>query len=329
MADPVSWLMIEPGWQVSRPRTEDVGRVDEVTRRLRRRHLRRARDRVVLFKQPRYVPSERRRDRRRRVRLTLDRAAVEQLTSSSSPRRGTDRTERRRARAHRERARSGTRRIASLVRRILLVRSRRPSLTDALDLAAQVRAATCRRVSYRSAIAHRGDEPRAQLPRHRLLRAGARDRAERRAVHRRADARQGSDRDRRRAHDLLLARVRRLRADGGRGGRPPHEGRRLRRARQVEHAGVREHVRHRVGAQRRVPQPVGHDAHARRFVRRRSCCGRRRRAAARARLRRRRLDPHSRLVLRPLRDQAFAWTRLPRSVRQRLARAVAERAALA
>ncbi len=30
MADPVSWLLIEPGWQVVGPGGESVGRVDEV-----------------------------------------------------------------------------------------------------------------------------------------------------------------------------------------------------------------------------------------------------------------------------------------------------------
>ncbi len=53
-----------------------------------------------------------------------------------------------------------------------------------------------------------------------------------------------------------------------------------------------------------------------------------RRAAARARLRRRRLAPHPRGVLRPLRDQAVARTRLRFALRRRLARAVAERADL-
>ena len=30
MSDPVSWLMIEPGWKVVGPRGEKVGKVDEV-----------------------------------------------------------------------------------------------------------------------------------------------------------------------------------------------------------------------------------------------------------------------------------------------------------
>jgi hypothetical protein len=30
LSDPVSWLMIEPGWKVVGPRGEKVGKVDEV-----------------------------------------------------------------------------------------------------------------------------------------------------------------------------------------------------------------------------------------------------------------------------------------------------------
>ncbi len=30
MADPVSWLMIEPGWKVEAADSEEVGRVEEV-----------------------------------------------------------------------------------------------------------------------------------------------------------------------------------------------------------------------------------------------------------------------------------------------------------
>ncbi len=52
------------------------------------------------------------------------------------------------------------------------------------------------------------------------------------------------------------------------------------------------------------------------------------RARARARLGRRRLDPDPGLVLRPLRPEAVARARLAGAVRQRLARALAERADL-
>ena len=134
---------------------------------------------------------------------------------------------------------------------------------------------------------------------------------------------QGSERDCGRSHDVLVARVRRLRAVQRRGGRAPHQGGGIRRAREVEHARVRQHVRHRVGAERSLPQPVESGAHARRLVGRRGRGGGGRDDAARARLGRRRLDSHPCVVLRPLRHQAVARTRLPRAVRQRLARAVA------
>ena len=57
-------------------------------------------------------------------------------------------------------------------------------------------------------------------------------------------------------------------------------------------------------------------AHARRLVGRRRGRRRRGRAAARARLGRRRLDPHSRRLLRPLRAEAVARPRLGRAVRR-------------
>ena len=93
--------------------------------------------------------------------------------------------------------------------------------------------------------------------------------------------------------------------------RSADQGRRLRRARQVEHARVRQHGDHRVGAERRVSQPVEPGAHAGRLVGRCGRGGRRRHDAARARLRRRRVDSNSRVVLRALRHQAVARPRLP------------------
>ena len=80
--------------------------------------------------------------------------------------------------------------------------------------------------------------------------------------------------------------------------------------------------------ERRLPQSVGHLADPGRFVGRRGCRRRRRCASTRARLRRRRLDPHSGIVLRPLRAEAVARPRLPRAVRERLARDVAAGGAL-
>ena len=149
MADPVSWLLIEPGWEVVDANGERIGKVDEVLGEPRGRHLGRP-------------------DRRRQVRAGR---------AGRVDRRG----------PHHTRA-----------------------LNDALALAAQVRAGdvSARELVERRDRARRGDEPRAELPRHRLLRAGARDHARGRPVHRRADAGQGPDGDRRRAHDVLVARVR-------------------------------------------------------------------------------------------------------------------------
>ena len=96
-----------------------------------------------------------------------------------------------------------------------------------------------------------------------------------------------------------------------------------------EHAGVRDHARHGVRAERRVPQPVGHLAHARRLIGRRGGGGRRGRAAARARLGRRRLGPHpGRRAAASSGSSRRAGASPPRPYVERLARAVAERAAL-
>ena len=95
--------------------------------------------------------------------------------------------------------------------------------------------------------------------------------------------------------------------------------RRLREAgfvhpRQDEHAGVRDGGVHRVGAERRHPEPVEPRAHARRVERRSRGGSRGRARAARARHRRRRLDQDSRLLLRRLRPQAVARPRLDSAV---------------
>ena len=84
----------------------------------------------------------------------------------------------------------------------------------------------------------------------------------------------------------------------------------------TQHARVRDHGGHRVRPERRLPESLGPAADARRLVGRRGGRGRGGRAPARARLRRRRLDPHSRLLLRPLRAQAVARPRLARALRR-------------
>ena len=108
-------------------------------------------------------------------------------------------------------------------------------------------------------------------------------------------------------------------------GRAADEGCGLCRDRQEQHARVRDHCGHGIRPERRVPESLGPLAHAGRLVGRRGSRGRCRCAPARARLGRRRLAPHSGLLLRPLRDQAFARPGLGRTLPERLARAFAER----
>ena len=159
--------------------------------------------------------------------------------------------------------------------------------------------------------ADRAARPGAERLRHRLQRVR---RAARRAVPRRAAADQGPERDRRDPDDVLVACVRRLRARLRRGSRAAAQGRRLRRPRQDQHAGARDHGGDRVRAERRLPEPVGHVADARRLERRGRGGGRGRDVAGRARERRRRLDPHSGVVLRAVRDQARPRPRLAGAV---------------
>ena len=87
----------------------------------------------------------------------------------------------------------------------------------------------------------------------------------------------------------------------------------LRRRRDHEPARVRDPADHRAAPHRPDPQPVGPRSHAGRIVRRRRGGGRVRDAPDRARQRRRRLDPDSRLVLRPRRPQAQPRARLARA----------------
>ena len=87
----------------------------------------------------------------------------------------------------------------------------------------------------------------------------------------------------------------------------------LHRPRQDEHARAGDDRADGVGAERRLPQSLGHRADAGRVERRRGRGGRGRARAGGARQRRRRLDPHPCLLLRPRRDQAVARPRLPRT----------------
>jgi hypothetical protein len=86
MADPVSWLMIEPGWRVEAADGAEVGRVLEVTGDSGADIFDGLAIASSAFKQPRYVASE---DVGEivdgRVRLKLDRAAIDGLTEFEQP----------------------------------------------------------------------------------------------------------------------------------------------------------------------------------------------------------------------------------------------------
>ena len=105
-------------------------------------------------------------------------------------------------------------------------------------------------------------------------------------------------------------RVRGLRPRLRHGGRAPHPRGRLRHRGQDEHAGVRHGRLHRVGTQRRDPEPVEHRPHAGRVEWRRRSRPRSRARPARARHRRRRLHSHPRVLLRALRAEAVSRPRL-------------------
>jgi hypothetical protein len=86
MADPVSWLMIEPGWRVDAADGAEVGRVLEVTGDSGADIFDGLAIASAMFKQPRYVPSEEVGEIvEGRVRLKLDRAAFEGLTEFEQP----------------------------------------------------------------------------------------------------------------------------------------------------------------------------------------------------------------------------------------------------
>ncbi len=99
---------------------------------------------------------------------------------------------------------------------------------------------------------------------------------------------------------------------------PPPEGRRPHPRRQDQHAGVRPGPHDRAAPLRAQPQPLEHRAQHRRLQRRLSGGGGGRDGADGPRQRRRRLHPHPRFLLRPLRPQADARQGHPRPNSRRL-----------
>ena len=144
-------------------------------------------------------------------------------------------------------------------------------------------------------------EKAALLPRHRSTACRSRSRTSTRrpGSARRSPAR----RSRENVPDFDLAHVARTRAAG------------FVIPRQDEHARVRDDGVHRLAAERPLPDALGPRPERGRLERRRRGGRRGRTRADRAGLRRRRLDPDPRLLLRPLRDQGLPRPRLERAVR--------------
>jgi hypothetical protein len=86
MADPVSWLMIEPGWRVSSADGNDVGRVEAVTGDSNADIFDGLAISFHLLGARRYVAAEQVAEiTDHTVRLALDEAAVEQLPAYEEP----------------------------------------------------------------------------------------------------------------------------------------------------------------------------------------------------------------------------------------------------
>ncbi len=84
--DPVSWLLIEPGWRVLAADGEEVGRVEEVTGDSNADIFDGLAIAFSILGNQHYVPSEQVGEiTEGAVRLTLDRAAIEQLGEFREP----------------------------------------------------------------------------------------------------------------------------------------------------------------------------------------------------------------------------------------------------
>jgi hypothetical protein len=86
MSDPVSWLLIEPGWTVEAADGAQVGRIEEVTGDSDKDIFDGLSISSGMFSTPRYVPAEQVGEIvDGRVRLKIDRAAVERLGTFDEP----------------------------------------------------------------------------------------------------------------------------------------------------------------------------------------------------------------------------------------------------
>jgi hypothetical protein len=85
-ADPVSWLMIEPGWTVVDSGGKEVGRIDEVAGDSSADIFNGLAISTGMLARPRYVPAEQVAEiTEGRVRLALDAGAVERLPEYGEP----------------------------------------------------------------------------------------------------------------------------------------------------------------------------------------------------------------------------------------------------
>jgi hypothetical protein len=86
MADPVSWLLIEPGWRVAGSDGEELGRVEEVTGDQETDIFDGLAVAASAVGRPRYVPAEQVGSIvEGTVTLKLDRAAFDQLSEYQEP----------------------------------------------------------------------------------------------------------------------------------------------------------------------------------------------------------------------------------------------------
>lgn len=86
MADPVSWLMIEPGWRVSSADGQDVGRVEAVTGDSNLDIFDGLAIASGMFARPKYVAAEQVSEiTEGHVKLALDRAGVDALGEYDVP----------------------------------------------------------------------------------------------------------------------------------------------------------------------------------------------------------------------------------------------------
>jgi hypothetical protein len=86
MADPVSWLLIEPGWQVDAADVEDAGRVEEVLGDSTTDIFDGLSISGGMFEHPKYVAAEQIAEIvEGRVRLSLTKSQIDQLGEFEEP----------------------------------------------------------------------------------------------------------------------------------------------------------------------------------------------------------------------------------------------------